>query len=59
VAARKKKSARQARFLFSKGSPLSKKQKEKMASEIRTGAVRIKGGKKALGRKSKDKRRKR
>ncbi len=47
----KKKSARQGRFLFSKKSPLSKKEKGKLASEIKSGAVRIKGGKKALGKK--------
>lgn len=47
----KTKSARQGRFLFSKGSPLTKKQKSKLASEIDSGAVKIKGGKKLLGKK--------
>lgn len=32
---------RQQRFLFSKGSPLSKRQKGKLAGEIRRGSVSI------------------
>jgi hypothetical protein len=52
----KSKSARQGRFLFSKGSPLTKKQKGKLASEIGSGKVRIKGGKKLLGKKPSKKR---
>jgi len=39
--AAKRKSARQVRFLFSKGSPLSKGQKGKLVSELRSGKVKI------------------
>ena len=33
---------KQQRYLFSKGSPLSAKQKEKMANEMRKGVVKVK-----------------
>ena len=46
----KTKSGKQVRYLFSKGSPLTQGQKDKMASEIRTGAVKVKGGKKAIAK---------
>lgn len=39
----KEKSGRQVRFLFSKGSPLDAAQKSNLASEIRSGEVKIKG----------------
>lgn len=42
----KTKSARQVRFLFSSGSPLAGEQKQKLASEIRTGKVKIRGKRK-------------
>jgi hypothetical protein len=47
------KSAKQVRFLFSEGSPLSSEQQSKLASEIRIGKVRVAGGKKKLGKKKK------
>ena len=41
----KKKSGRQVRYLMSRGSPLEPAQKRKLANEIDSGAVQIKGGK--------------
>lgn len=41
-----KKSLKQLRFLESKGSPLSSKQKIKMEKEIRSGKLKITGKKK-------------
>lgn len=32
---------RQQRFLFSKGSPLSKRQKSKLAGELRSGKAKV------------------
>ncbi len=46
----KSKSGRQVRFLFSKGSPLEPAQKTKLAGELRSGSVRVKGGKKQIAR---------
>jgi len=37
------KSAKQVRLLFSAGSPLSEAQQQKLAGEIRSGTVKIKG----------------
>ena len=42
----KTKSKRQVRFLFSSGSPLTGGQKDKLESELHSGAVKIKDGKK-------------
>lgn len=39
----KRKSARQVRFLFSSGSPLTDAQRDNLASEISSGAVRVSG----------------
>jgi len=41
----KAKSQRQVRYLLSKGSPLSKPQKAKLQSELHSGTVKIKRGK--------------
>lgn len=41
-----KKSLKQLRFLESKGSPLSNKQKTKMEKEIKSGKLKITGKKK-------------
>lgn len=41
----KKKSKRQVGFLLSKGSPLSDGQKNKLKSELHSGAVKVKKGK--------------
>ncbi len=38
----KKKSKKQVGYLLSKGSPLSEKQKEKLKSELHSGAVKVK-----------------
>lgn len=46
----KQKSAKQVRFLFSKGSPLKPGQKEKLAGELRSGVVKVKGGKSKIGK---------
>jgi hypothetical protein len=43
---RKTKSIRQVRYLLSKGSPLSNKQKDKLKSELYSGDVRIQKKKK-------------
>lgn len=40
----KQKSARQVRFLLSKGSPLSGKQQTKLKSELHSGKVTVKKG---------------
>ena len=37
---------RQARYLLSSGSPLTKKQKDKFKKELKSGKARIKNGKK-------------
>ncbi|NIN68891.1 MAG: hypothetical protein GTO63_30230 [Anaerolineae bacterium] len=47
--AAKKKSAKQVRFLFSEGSPLSESEKETLHGEISSGEVKVKGGKRAIG----------
>jgi hypothetical protein len=39
----KVKSKKQVRYLLSKGSPLSKKQKDKLKHELHEGDVKIKG----------------
>ncbi len=45
-----RKSGRQVRFLFSKGSPLDPGQKSKLAGELRSGAVKVKGGKRQISK---------
>lgn len=52
-----RKSPKQVRHLLSKRGPLTKKEKEKLRSEIRTGKVQIKGGKSAIGKKKSSRRR--
>ena len=42
----KRKSKRQTRFLFSEGSPLTRAEKRRLASEIRRGTVKVGGRKK-------------
>ena len=46
----KQKSGRQVRFLFSKGSPLEPGQKAKLADELRSGDVTVKGGKSQIAK---------
>ena len=53
----KSKSGRQVRFLFSPGSPLTGGQKEDLAGELRSGAVRVKGGKKQIAKQPRKRRR--
>ncbi len=48
---RKLKSARQIRFLFSAGSPLSAAEQQKLRGEIRRGTIKVKGGKSEIGKK--------
>jgi hypothetical protein len=43
---KKKKSKRQVAFLLSKGSPMTGKQKDKLKSELHSGAVKVEKGKK-------------
>ncbi len=51
------KSGRQVRFLFSKGSPLTPGQKDTLAGELRTGDVRVKGGKSQIAKQPRRRRR--
>ncbi len=53
----KTKSGRQVRFLFSKGSPLEPGQQAKLADELRSGAVRVKGGKSQIAKQPRRRRR--
>jgi len=48
MAGAKRKSPKQVKFLFSSGSPLKSGQKKKLASELRSGQVKVKGGKRAI-----------
>ena len=50
----KTKSKRQVAYLMSKGSPLSKKQKEKLKGELHSGKVKVEKGKKKPPKKTRD-----
>lgn len=47
----KEKTPKQVRFLFGVMSPLTDEERAKLAEEIDTGEVRVKGGKKAIAKK--------
>ena len=53
----KPKSGRQVRFLFSAGSPLTPTQKTNLAGELRSGTVRVKGGKQQIAKQPRKRRR--